>query len=81
MIDLDNHNYIISIEYISSKDETILPMLLVSRVNILHNWYQYNDLDNGNIISTIEFGYANNNIILELPQHFIHYSKNKREGI
>ena len=81
MIDLDNCDYITSVEYISSKDETILPMLLISKVNILHNWYQYNDLDNGNVIGTIKFGYANNNIILGLPQHFIYYSKNKREGV
>ena len=36
MIDPENRDYIASVEYIGCAGETILPMLLISGVNILH---------------------------------------------
>lgn len=38
IIDLENRDYITSVECISSAGETIQPMLLISGVNILHKW-------------------------------------------
>lgn len=65
IIDLENHDYIISVQCISFVGETILPILLISRVNILYKWYQYNNLDDNIVIDIMETGYANNNIALE----------------
>ncbi len=45
MIDPEIHYDITSVECIGSACETIPPILLISRVNILHNWSQLNDLD------------------------------------
>lgn len=64
MIDLKNHDYIISIKYINSVGETILFMLLVFKVIILYKWCQYNDLNDNIIIGIIETSYANNDIAL-----------------
>lgn len=60
IIDFDSCNYITSIECISFLEETIPPMLLISRVNILYKWCQHNDLDGDIVIGIIETGYANN---------------------
>lgn len=65
MIDINNHNYITLVEYIGFIDKSIPPILLVSRVNILHKLYQYNDLEKDTLIGIIESGYANNNTALE----------------
>ena len=65
MIDPDNRDYITSVEYIGSADETIPPMLLVSGVNILYKWCQHNNLEGDNVIGTTETGYANDDIALE----------------
>lgn len=74
IIDLKNHDYIISVQCISSAGETILPILLISGVNILYKWYQYNNLDGNIVIGIMETGYANNDIALEWLQHFIAYT-------
>lgn len=60
-----NRNYIISIKCIGFASKTILPMLLVFRVNILNKWSQYKNLDNNIVISKTKTGYANNNTMLE----------------
>lgn len=65
MIDLENCNYITSVECIGFAGKTIPPILLISRVNILQKWYQHNDLDGDIMIGTTEIGYANNDTILE----------------
>ena len=54
-----NRNDIISIKYIGSAGETIPPMLLVSKVNILHKWCLHNDLDSNIVIGITETGYTN----------------------
>lgn len=59
MIDPENRDYIASVEYIGCAGETILPMLLISGVNILHKQCQHNDLDDEIQIGTTETGYAN----------------------
>ena len=65
MIDPDNCNYITSVECISSAGETIPPMLLVSRVNILYKWYQHNNLEGDIVIGITETGYANDDTALK----------------
>lgn len=65
MIDSENHDYIISVEYIGSAGEIIPPILLVFRVNILHKQCQHNDLNSDIIIGITETGYINNDITLE----------------
>ena len=65
IIDPNNHDYITSIECISSVGETILPILLVSKINNLYKWYHHNDLEGDIVIGTTEIGYANNNTALE----------------
>ena len=78
MIDLENRDYITSVEYIGSAGETIPPMLLISRVNILHKWCEDNNLDGETLIGTTETGYVNDNTELDWLQHFIDYTQNKR---
>ena len=58
MIDPENRDYITSVECIGSAGETIPPMLLLSRVNILHKWCQHKDLGGGIVIGTTETGYC-----------------------
>lgn len=65
MIDPENHDYIPLVESIGSADETIPLMLLVSRVNILYKWCQYNDLNGDIVIGITETGYVNNDIALK----------------
>ena len=80
MIDPDNYDYITSIECIGSVGETIPPMLLVSGVNILYNWYQYNNLEGDIMIGITETDYVNDDTALEWLQHFIDHRQNKRWG-
>ena len=80
MINLDNRDYISSVEYIGSTDEPIPPILLISRVNILYKWCQHNDLDSAIMIIKTKTGYANDDTALEWLQHFINYTQNKRRG-
>lgn len=60
MIDLENHNYITSVEYIDFTSKTISLILLISRVNILYKWCQHNNLEDNVVINIMETGYANN---------------------
>lgn len=65
IINPENRDYITSIEYIVSADKTILPMLLIFRVNIFHKWYLHNDLDDNIVIGITKTSYTNNNTTLE----------------
>ncbi len=80
MIDPDNRDYFTSVECIGSAGETILPILLVSGVNILYKWCQHNDLESDIVIGTTEPGYANDDTALEWLQDFIDHTQNKRQG-
>ena len=81
MIDPENRDYITSVECsIGSAGETIPPMLLVSRVNILHKRCQHNDLDGDTVIGTTETGYANDDTALEWLQHIIDHTKKSEAG-
>lgn len=71
MIDYKNSNNITSAKCIGSAKEIIPLILFVFRLNILYNWYKYNNLDGDVVIAIIETGYANDDIILEWLQHFI----------
>lgn len=81
MIDPKNCNYIILVEYIGSANKIIPPILLISKVNILHKWCQHNNLDGNIMISIIETGYTNNNTVLKWLQYFINHIQNKRQSI
>ena len=59
MINSENRDYITSLECLGSAGETIPPMLLISGVNILHNWCQHNDLDREVVIGTTQTSYLN----------------------
>ena len=74
-IDPESREYITSAECISSAGETIPPMLLVSRVNILHKWCQKNDLNSKIRIGTTETGFTNDDTGLEWLQHFIDHTQ------
>ena len=65
IINPKNCDYITLVNGISSADETISSMLMISKANILHKWCQHNNLDGDNLIDTTETGYANDNIALE----------------
>ncbi len=72
MIDLKNRNYINSVKCIGSIGKTILPILLISEVNILHKWCLYNDLNGHVVIGITITGYADDTA-LELFQYFINH--------
>ncbi len=74
MINFENRDYITSVEFIDSVGKTIPPILLISKVNILHKWCQQNDLDDNIVICTTKTGYANNDNTLEWLQHFIDHT-------
>ena len=80
IIDPDNCDYITLVEYISSADETILPMLLVFGVKILYKWCQHNYLEGDIVIGITETSYTNDDTTLEWLQHFIDHIQNKRRG-
>lgn len=65
MINTDNRNYITSIKYINSASKTILPILLISKINILYNWCYHNNLEDNIVISITETSYANDDTILK----------------
>lgn len=65
IIDLENCDYIISVECIGSVDETIPLMFLISQINILYKWCQHNDLNGNIVIGTIETSYIINDIALK----------------
>lgn len=65
IIDPKNCDNITLIEYIHSIGETILPMLLISKVNILLKQCQHKNLDRDIVIGITEICYANNNTALE----------------
>lgn len=75
MTDLKNHDYITSVECISSAGEAIPPLLILSGVNILHKWCQHNDLDGDKLIGTSETGYLNDDLAIDWLHHFIYHTK------
>ena len=81
MISPENNDYITLVEFIGSAGETIPPMLLISRVHILHKWCQNNNLDGETIIGTTGTGYANDDTLLDWLKHFIDHIQNKRRGV
>lgn len=80
MTDPENRDYITSVECISSAGEAILPLVILSGVNILHKWCQHNDLDGDKLIGTSETGYSNGGLAIDWLHHFIHHTKNRRAG-
>lgn len=59
LIDFQNRDYITSIKCIGSAGETILPLLVISEVNILYKWNQHNDLNGDIVIDKTKIDYAN----------------------
>ena len=53
-----NSDYVTSVKCISSTVAIIQPIFLIFKVNILHNWCRYNDLDGNIVIDTTETGDA-----------------------
>ena len=81
MVDPNNRNYITSVRCIGSVGKIILPMLLVSGVNILYKWCQHNNFYGDIVIGTTETDYANDDTALEWLQHFIDHTQNKRRSV
>ncbi len=65
MIDLENCDYITSVECIGSAGKTIPPMLLISGDNILYKRSHQNDLDGNIVTSTTETDDANDDTAVE----------------
>lgn len=65
MINSKNCDYITLVQCIGTANKTILPILLISRVNNLNKYCQQNDLDRNIIISITKTNYINNNGVLK----------------
>ncbi len=65
IIDLENGNYIISVEFINSSDKTIPSILPIFEVNILCKWWTSNNLNSKTLIGNQNTEYANDDKALE----------------
>lgn len=81
MIDPETRDYITSVKCIGSAGECFPPMFLISGVNILYKWGQYNNLDGDVVIDIMETSYVNNNTVLKQLQHFINHTQNKKRDV
>lgn len=81
IIDPNNYDYIILVKCIVFLKETILLMILISRVNILHQLCKYDDLNKNIIIDITKTGYTNNDTIIKKLQYFVDYTKNKKQSV
>lgn len=65
VINPENRDYNTLVKYISFAGKTIPPMLLVSKVNILHKRCQHNNLNSDIVIGITKTGYTNDNTALK----------------
>ena len=78
MINSNNRDYITFVKCVSSTDEIIPPMLIISGVNIFHKWCQENDLNENTLIEISETKYSNNDLAMDWLQHFIDHTRRRR---
>ena len=64
LTDLDNQEYITSIESISGRVKIILPILILSKILILEKWVKENNLNEDILLATSSTGYFNNKLAL-----------------
>ncbi len=58
MIDIDDCDYLISVEYINWICVTIFLIFFITRINILHKQKTNNDFDDKTLIYTMETSYT-----------------------
>ena len=80
MIDFDNRDYIISIEYISAdkNDYALLAFLIYASAWVLKKWCLENDFSNHITIVVSESEYSNDELSIEWIQYFHTHTESRR---
>jgi hypothetical protein len=81
MTNLDNRDYILCVECISSDDEMIFSLIILIEMHILHKWCEKNDLNEETLIEISETNYLNDDLIMNWLHHFIQHTQSKRNEV
>ena len=64
MTDSNNRDYITLMKCVSLTDDVISFLFIISEVNILHKWWQHNDLNKDTLIEISDTNYSNNDFTM-----------------